>query len=135
MVRPAKTSRFLPHEHWAHMRATIEALPTDTPRLARQVARYRWIFSLLCIGGLRISEVCHNSMGDFYWRRSADGRERWWLEIRGKGEKTRVIPATAELVALHYPSLNGAVHVQEYGLRACGFSAYAGWVHRPYLLV
>ncbi|MCW5259641.1 site-specific integrase [Verminephrobacter eiseniae] len=50
-------------------------------------------------GGLRISEVCNNSMGDFYWRRSADRRERWWLEIRGKGERTRGIPATDELVS------------------------------------
>lgn len=49
--------------------------------------------------GLRISEVCNNSMGDFYWRRGADGRERWWLEIRGKGEKARVIPATDELIS------------------------------------
>ncbi|WP_232287721.1 tyrosine-type recombinase/integrase [Verminephrobacter eiseniae] len=38
-------------------------------------------------------------MGDFYWRRSADRRERWWLEIRGKGERTRGIPATDELVS------------------------------------
>lgn len=99
MVRPAKTSRFLPHEHWAHVRATVESLPTDTPRLARQAARYRWLFSLLYIGGLRISEVCQNAMGDFYWRRGADGRERWWLEIRGKGDKTRLVPATDELVS------------------------------------
>lgn len=99
VARPAKTSRFLPHEHWAQVRATIESLPTSTPRLALQAARYRWLFSLLYIGGLRISEVCNNSMGDFYWRRGADGRERWWLEIRGKGEKTRVIPATDELVS------------------------------------
>jgi len=99
VVRSAKTSRFLPHEHWAQVRATIESLPTSTPRLALQAARYRWLFSLLYIGGLRISEVCNNSMGDFYWRRGADGRERWWLEIRGKGEKTRVIPATDELVS------------------------------------
>ncbi|MDA8521002.1 tyrosine-type recombinase/integrase [Acidovorax sp. NCPPB 4044] len=99
VARPANTSRFLPHEHWAHVRATIESLPTTTPRLALQAARYRWLFSLLYIGGLRISEVCNNSMGDFYWRKGADGRERWWLEVRGKGEKTRVIPATDELVA------------------------------------
>jgi len=98
VARPAKTSRFLPHEHWAQVRATIESLPTGTPRLALQAARYRWLFSLLYIGGLRISEVCNNSMGDFYWRRGADGRERWWLEIRGKGDKARVIPATDELV-------------------------------------
>ena len=96
VARPVKTGRFLPHEHWAQVRATIETLPTGTPRLALQAARYRWLFSLLYIGGLRISEVCNNSMGDFYWRRGADGRERWWLEIRGKGEKTRVIPATDE---------------------------------------
>ena len=38
-------------------------------------------------------------MGDFYWRTGVDGRERWWLEVRGKGEKTRVIPATDELVS------------------------------------
>ncbi|KRA14194.1 MAG: tyrosine-type recombinase/integrase [Pseudomonadota bacterium] len=99
VARPVKTGRFLPHEHWAQVRATIETLPTGTPRLALQAARYRWLFSLLYIGGLRISEVCNNSMGDFYWRRGADGRERWWLEIRGKGEKTRVIPATDELVS------------------------------------
>ena len=97
-ARPTKTSRFLPQEHWAQVRATIESLPADTPRLARQAARYRWLFSLLYIGGLRISEVCSCSMGDFYWRRGADGRERWWLEILGKGEKRRVIPATDELV-------------------------------------
>lgn len=99
VARPAKTSRFLPHEHWAQVRATIEALPTGTPRLALQAARYRWLFSLLYIGGLRISEVCNHSMGDFYWRRGSDGRERWWLEICGKGEKTRFIPATDELVS------------------------------------
>jgi len=38
-------------------------------------------------------------MGDFFWRRGADGRERWWLEVKGKGEKLRVIPATDELIS------------------------------------
>jgi site-specific recombinase XerD len=99
VARPANTNRFLPHEHWAHVRATIESLPNTKPRLALQAARYRWLFTLLYIGGLRISEVCNNTMGDFYWRKGADGRERWWLEVRGKGEKTRVIPATDELVS------------------------------------
>lgn len=67
-------------------------------RLARHAARYRWL-SLLYIGGLRISDVCNNSMGNFWGRRGADGRERWWLEIRGKGDKTRLVPATDELVS------------------------------------
>ena len=99
VARPMQTARFLPHEHWAQVRATIEALPRATPRQALQAARYRWLFSLLYIAGLRISEVCDNTMGDFYWRRAADGKERWWLGVRGKGEKDRTIPATDELVS------------------------------------
>ncbi len=39
VARPAKTSRFLRHEHWAQVRATIEALPTGTPRATLQAAR------------------------------------------------------------------------------------------------
>ena len=94
VARPAKTNRFLPHEHWAQVRATIESLPASTPRLALQAARHRWLFSLLYIGGLRISEVCNNSMGDFYWRRGADGLERWWLD-----HMVDVIASSAELTA------------------------------------
>lgn len=30
---------------------------------------------------------------------SADGKERWWLEVTGLGEKTRPVPATDELMA------------------------------------
>lgn len=37
-------------------------------------------------------------MGAFFCRRDKDGEERWWLEIIGKGEKTRIIPATNELM-------------------------------------
>ena len=109
VVGATKTSRFLPHEHWAQVRTTIQMLPTATPRLASQAARYRWLFSLLYIAGLRISEVCDHTMGDFYWRRGADGKERWWLAVRGKGEKDRSIPATDELVLelMRYRSANG----------------------------
>ena len=92
-------SRFLPHEHWAQVRATIESLPHEPPRQALQAARQRWLMSLLYLAGLRISEVCHNSMGDFYLRQGQDGRPRWWLAVRGKGDKTRSIPATDELMA------------------------------------
>ncbi|MDT9046621.1 integrase, partial [Escherichia coli] len=38
-------------------------------------------------------------MPGFFCRRGADGKERWWLEVTGKGEKARLIPATAELMA------------------------------------
>src|SRR3546814_19012057 len=37
-------------------------------------------------------------MGSFFCRRDKDSEERWWLEVTGKGEKTRIIPATHELM-------------------------------------
>lgn len=94
-----QTSRFLPQEHWAQVRATIEAMPVDTPRQALHAARHRWLFSLLYLGGLRVSEICGNGMGDFHARRGSDGQLRWWLSVRGKGGKTRAIPASDELMA------------------------------------
>lgn len=37
-------------------------------------------------------------MGSFFCRRNKDGEERWWLEVLGKGEKLRIVPATHELM-------------------------------------
>jgi site-specific recombinase XerD len=37
-------------------------------------------------------------MGSFFSRRSRDGKEQWWLQILGKGEQTRLIPATEEMM-------------------------------------
>ncbi|MFT4192313.1 MAG: tyrosine-type recombinase/integrase [Comamonas sp.] len=97
--RQARMTRFLPMAHWKELQATIEQLPTDSDRARAQADRARWLFSLLYIGGLRVSEVSGNTMGGFFCQRSADGKERWWLEITGKGSKTRQLPATTELMA------------------------------------
>lgn len=93
-----RVSRFLPLEQWAVVRETIESMPRTTERERLQAARCRWLFSLLYIGGLRVSEVCVTTMGGFFCRRGADGRERWWLEVTGKGSKTRLVPVTGELM-------------------------------------
>lgn len=98
-TRSPRVSRFLPFEHWTEVRATIESMSTATDRDAAHAARCRWLFSLLYIGGLRASEICLTPMGAFFARRSADGKERWWLEVTGKGDKTRLVPATDELMA------------------------------------
>jgi len=45
------------------------------------------------------SEVTGMAMGAFFCRRDAKGVERWWLEVTGKGNKTRLVPATDELIA------------------------------------
>ena len=97
--RAARMSRFLPHEHWREVKTTISSLPTHSERDAARTARTRWLFSLLYIGGLRASEVCISTMLGFFVRRSPDGRQRWWLEVTGKGGKTRLVPATDELMA------------------------------------
>lgn len=67
-------------------------------RAASHYLRLRWLFSVLYISGMRISEVAENGMAGFFCRRGTDGQERWWLEITGKGDKTRIVPATQELM-------------------------------------
>jgi len=94
-----RVNRFLPEEHWNVVKGAIEAMPVGNGRERLHASRCRWLFSLLYIGGLRVSEICDASMGGFFSRRGADGRERWWLEITGKGSKTRLVPATGELMA------------------------------------
>lgn len=47
-----------------------------------------------CFGDLRAVP-----WAGFFGRRGADSRERWWLEVTGKGGKTRLVPATGELMA------------------------------------
>ena len=93
-----RITRFLDDELWLEVKATIETMPRETDREREHFHRVRWLFSLLYICGLRISEVIENTMGSFFCRRDSEGEERWWLEITGKGDKTRLVPATAELM-------------------------------------
>ncbi len=109
--RPAapRIGRFLSIENWTAVKDTIEAMPRNSERERLQAARCRWLFSLLYIGGLRASEVCATAMGGFFSRRGSDGRERWWLEVIGKGNKARLVPATGELMVelIRYRKANG----------------------------
>lgn len=93
-----RITRFLDEELWQEVKATIEAMPRETGREREHYFRVRWLFSLLYICGLRISEVTGNSMGNFFCCRDKDGEDRWWLEVTGKGDKTRIVPATNELM-------------------------------------
>ncbi len=93
-----RITRFLDDELWLEVKTTIETMPRETDREREHFYRVRWLFSLLYICGLRISEVIENTMGAFFCRRDSEGEDRWWLEITGKGDKTRLVPATAELI-------------------------------------
>ena len=93
-----RITRFLDDELWREVKASIEAMPMETDRAREHYFRVRWLFSLLYIFGLRISEIVENTMGEFFSRRDKEGEERWWLEVTGKGDKTRIVPATNELM-------------------------------------
>jgi integrase/recombinase XerD len=93
---------YLADAFWSEVKATIQAMPRATAREQVHYLRVRWLFSLLSLCGLRISQVVNNSKDSFFCRR--DREERWWLAIAGKGDKVRVVPATNELMVqlAHY---------------------------------
>jgi integrase/recombinase XerD len=93
-----RITRYLDPDLWQEVKAYIEGLPRDTDRERAHYFRIRWLFTLFYLGGLRISEVAENTMGSFFCRRDKDGEERWWLEILGKGDKERLVPATNEMM-------------------------------------
>ena len=107
-----RITRFLDDQLWSEVKITIETMPGETDREREHYFRVRWLFSLLYLCGLRISEVIGNTMGAFFVRRDSEGEERWWLEITGKGDKTRLVPATAELMVelTRYRRENGLSH-------------------------
>ncbi len=104
-----RITRFLDESLWNEIKRYIETLPQETPRERAHYQRSRWLFSLLYLCGLRISEVVGHTMDVFYCQRDRDGRERWWLEITGKGDKTRLVPATSELMGelVQYRMMHG----------------------------
>jgi site-specific recombinase XerD len=93
-----RVTRYLEEDLWVEVKRTIDMMPKETDREREHYLRVRWLFSVLYLCGLRISEVVTNTMGGFFCRRDKDGEERWWLEIVGKGDKTRIVPATNELM-------------------------------------
>ncbi|NYH14224.1 integrase [Paraburkholderia bryophila] len=93
-----RITRYLDRELWQEVKLHIDSLPKDTPRERERYLRARWLLTLFYLGGLRISEVSGNTMGCFFCRRDADGHERWWLEVLGKGDKEGLVPASAEMI-------------------------------------
>ncbi len=90
--------RYLEPELWMHVKSTILVLPRESKREREHYFRIRWLFSLLYISGMRISEVAETGMAGFYCQHDLQGQDRWWLEVTGKGGKKRTIPGTQELM-------------------------------------
>ncbi|VXC80901.1 Integrase family protein (fragment) [Burkholderia sp. 8Y] len=93
-----RITRYLEPSLWQEVKDYIAAMPRERPRDNAHAHRARWLFTLLYLGGLRIAEVGSNTMGQFFIRRDADASIRWWLAVRGKGGKERLVPATREMM-------------------------------------
>lgn len=65
----ADCTRFLDDQLWSEVKTTIDTMPRETDREREHYFRVRWLFSLLYLCGLRISEVIGNTMGGFFVRR------------------------------------------------------------------
>jgi len=104
-----RVTRYLDDDIWSAVKETIEAMPRESPRQVEHYHRLRWLFSVLYVCGLRISELIGTTMGAFFAERDRDGVVRWWLEVMGKGDKLRIVPATSELMVglQHYRSSYG----------------------------
>jgi integrase len=109
--------RFLEPDLWAEVRGTVQGMPQGTLREQAAYWRARWLFSLLYLGGLRISEVRQNRMGSFFGRPDRQGEMRWWLSAMGKGNKERLVPATTELMLelTHYRRFLGLPPLPQQG--------------------
>jgi integrase/recombinase XerD len=94
-----RITRYLERELWDDVKAYVDSLPRESAREREHHGRTRWLLTLLYLGGLRISEVGTNTMGDFFVRRDGAGVERWWLDVLGKGERRRLVPATGEMMS------------------------------------
>ncbi|MDR5776812.1 MULTISPECIES: tyrosine-type recombinase/integrase [unclassified Caballeronia] len=93
-----RITRYLEPGIWQEVKDSIAAMSRETARDTAHAYRVRWLFTLLYLGGLRIAEVGNNTMGQFFMRRDSDGAVRWWLAVRGKGDKERLVPATREMM-------------------------------------
>ncbi|MDT8840106.1 tyrosine-type recombinase/integrase [Paraburkholderia fungorum] len=97
--RPAsRVTRYLPVSLWDEVKGFVGQLPRETATKKAYSARCRWLTTLFYLQGMRISEVAAGKMGDFSRRLGADGRDQWWLETLGKGEKERIVPVSGELI-------------------------------------
>jgi site-specific recombinase XerD len=93
-----RVTRYLSTSLWDEVKLFVEQLPRDTDAQRAYYARCRWLTTLFYLQGMRISEVAGGQMGSFFRRLGADGKDQWWLETLGKGDKERIVPVSVELV-------------------------------------
>jgi site-specific recombinase XerD len=94
-----RVTRYLSMSLWDEVKGFVEQIPQQTAVQKAYYARCRWLTTLFYLQGMRLSEVAAAKMGDFSRRLGADGLDQWWLDVLGKGDRRRIVPASPELIA------------------------------------
>lgn len=89
-----RLSRFLSQGELSEILAAIDGIENKDFYFFRK----RWLFCLLSMSGLRISEVCSLKMSDFFKSKRDDS---WWIRVIGKGDKERLVPLSTQLLFLY----------------------------------
>ena len=93
----ATTTRFLEEDLLKWLFEYVENYPKETERERATYERDRWILHLYYYSGIRREEGVANSMGDFYSQMDK-GRTYWFINVTGKGNKTRSVSVGVELL-------------------------------------
>ena len=88
-----QVERFLEHDQWRVLLATVDELPRDQERDRQHHARAKYLLALLYLLGPRVSEVANHAMSSFMQIRG-----RWWWRVIGKGRKEAQVPVNQDML-------------------------------------
>lgn len=88
-----QVERFLEHDQWQVLLATVDALPRAEERDRQHQARAKYLLALLYLLGPRVSEVANHTMSSFMQIRG-----RWWWRVIGKGRKEAQVPVNQDML-------------------------------------
>jgi site-specific recombinase XerD len=84
----SRITRYLTQAAIALALETVSNRPAVSPAAIRQRARDRFLLVAFAHTGARLNEIVGAAMGAIY----TEGNDRWWLDVRGKGNKPRRLP-------------------------------------------
>ena len=85
--------RMLEIDEWEAVQKALIEMPEQTTKQRDQKSRTQFLFALLYLLGLRISEVATHNWASF---RKKDGK--WWFFAKGKGDQLGHIPVNEQLL-------------------------------------
>lgn len=90
--------RVLDPAMWSAVTAHVEGWPRESRPARFHYERARFILSLLYLVGPRLSDLPSHTMGDFQFRKTADGGAGWWWAMTGKGGVKKTVPVNNDMM-------------------------------------